>query len=102
MKDNSNSQEDNRENAEGEHSAHSGWHWSPGWQSLLLELGLLKLLDLLADALLLFVGDVHYAQGDGEVSGTAIEMGSVTTLRVVKIHPGKAKDLSMPATKGND
>ena len=50
----------------------------------------------------LFVGDVHYAQGDGEVSGTAIEMGSVTTLRVVKIHPGKAKDLSMPATKGND
>ena len=30
----------------------------------------------------LFAGDVHYAQGDGEVSGTAIEMGSVVTVRV--------------------
>ena len=50
----------------------------------------------------LFVGDVHYAQGDGEVSGTAIEMGSVTTLRVVNIHKGMAEKLPMPATKGND
>ncbi len=50
----------------------------------------------------LFVGDVHYAQGDGEVSGTAIEMGSVTTLRVVDIHKGMAEKLPMPATKGND
>jgi formamidase len=50
----------------------------------------------------LFVGDVHYAQGDGEVSGTAIEMGSITTLRVVKIHEGKGSRMSMPATKGND
>lgn len=29
----------------------------------------------------LFVGDVHYAQGDGEVAGTAIEMGAVVTVR---------------------
>lgn len=50
----------------------------------------------------LFVGDVHYAQGDGEVSGTAIEMGAVATLRVVKIHAGGADKLTMPATKGND
>ena len=50
----------------------------------------------------LFVGDVHYAQGDGEVSGTAIEMGAVTTLRVVKIHKGMGADLPMPATKGNE
>lgn len=50
----------------------------------------------------LFVGDVHYAQGDGEVSGTAIEMGAVTTLRVVKVHKGMAEKLPMPATKGND
>jgi formamidase len=50
----------------------------------------------------LFVGDVHYAQGDGEVSGTAIETGSVTTLRVVEIHAGMGEKLSMPATKGND
>ena len=50
----------------------------------------------------LFVGDVHYAQGDGEVSGTAIEMGAVTILRVVEIQKGMAERLPMPATKGND
>ena len=50
----------------------------------------------------LFVGDIHYAQGDGEVSGTAIEMGAVATLRVVEIHAGKGASLVMPATKGND
>lgn len=29
----------------------------------------------------LFAGDVHYAQGDGEVAGTAIEMGARVTLK---------------------
>lgn len=29
----------------------------------------------------LFIGDVHYAQGDGEVAGTAIEMGAKVTVR---------------------
>ena len=66
------------------------------------QIGTRMLFPCFIDGCGLFVGDVHYAQGDGEVAGTAIEMGSVTTLRVVKIHPGKAKDLSMPATKGND
>jgi hypothetical protein len=32
-------------------------------------------------------GDVHYAQGDGEVSGTAIEMGAVVTV-VTEIRAG--------------
>ena len=49
-----------------------------------------------------FAGDIHYAQGDGEVSGTAIEMGTVTTLRVTNIHKGKGSSLDMPATIGND
>ncbi len=49
----------------------------------------------------LFAGDIHYAQGDGEVSGTAIEMGSVLTVRV-KILPGKGKGMDMPVTVGND
>lgn len=31
---------------------------------------------------LLSIGDVHYAQGDGEVSGTAIEMNAVVTVKV--------------------
>jgi formamidase len=49
----------------------------------------------------LFAGDIHYAQGDGEVSGTAIEMGSVVTVRV-KILPFKGEDMDMPVTVGND
>lgn len=34
------------------------------------------------DGCLLSMGDVHFAQGDGEVSGTAIEMNAVVTVRV--------------------
>ena len=49
----------------------------------------------------LFAGDIHYAQGDGEVSGTAIEMGSILTVRV-KILAGKGKGMDMPVTIGND
>lgn len=49
----------------------------------------------------LFAGDVHYAQGDGEVSGTAIEMGAIVKLRT-KILKRKGKKMVMPATKGND
>ncbi len=49
----------------------------------------------------LFAGDIHYAQGDGEVSGTAIEMGAIVKVRV-KVLKGKGKDLDMPTTSGND
>jgi len=49
----------------------------------------------------LFAGDIHYAQGDGEVSGTAIEMGAIVKVRV-KVLKGKGKDLKMPTTLGND
>lgn len=66
------------------------------------QIGTRMLFPCFIDGCGLFVGDVHYAQGDGEVSGTAIEMGSITTLRVVKIHEGKGSKMSMPATKGND
>jgi formamidase len=34
------------------------------------------------DGCLLSMGDVHFAQGDGEVSGTAIEMNATVTVRV--------------------
>jgi len=66
------------------------------------QIGTRMLFPCFIDGCGLFVGDVHYAQGDGEVSGTAIEMGAVTTLRVVKVHKGMAERLPMPATKGND
>jgi len=43
-------------------------------------------LPVFVDDALLYIGDVHAAQGDGELSGTAIEIGSVTrvTVDVVK------------------
>jgi formamidase len=37
----------------------------------------------------LAIGDVHYAQGDGEVAGTAIEIGAKVTVRTA-IRPGMA------------
>jgi formamidase len=40
----------------------------------------------------LFVGDVHFAQGDGEVSGTAIEIGAKVTVRT-EIRRGMASML---------
>jgi formamidase len=40
---------------------------------------------------LLSVGDTHYAQGDGEACATAIECGSVATLRVDLIKKAAAK-----------
>lgn len=39
-------------------------------------------LPVLAPGALLSIGDVHAAQGDGEVSGTGIEMAAVVTLRL--------------------
>lgn len=38
----------------------------------------------------LFAGDVHFAQGDGEVAGTAIEMGARVTLKAEVIPGGGA------------
>jgi acetamidase/formamidase len=48
----------------------------------------------------LFAGDVHYAQGGGEVSGTAIEMGAKVTLRA-KVLPGMASLLSTMHFEGS-
>jgi formamidase len=51
--------------------------------------GTTLLLPCYIDGCGLFVGDVHYAQGDGEVAGTAIEMGAVVTVRT-EIRKGMA------------
>ncbi len=49
---------------------------------------------------LLSIGDVHFAQGDGEVSGTAIEMNAVITVKV-NLRPGLAFLLNnRPAFEG--
>lgn len=51
---NSDGQEDDRKNTESKHGAHWCWHGSPSWKSLLFELRLLELFDLLTDTLFLF------------------------------------------------
>lgn len=47
----------------------------------------------------LFVGDVHYAQGDGEVSGTAIEMGAEVTVKV-ELRKGEGEHVRQPQFLG--
>jgi formamidase len=49
----------------------------------------------------LFAGDVHYAQGGGEVCGTAIEMGAKVTMRA-KVLPGMASLLSTMHFEGGE
>jgi formamidase len=51
--------------------------------------GTTLLLPCYVDGCGLFVGDVHYAQGDGEVAGTAIEIGGEVTVRT-EIRKGMA------------
>lgn len=47
----------------------------------------------------LFAGDVHFAQGDGEVSGTAIEMGARVTVRV-EVRKGQGANVKVPHFEG--
>ena len=47
-----------------------------------MQVGTTLLLPCFVDGCGFFAGDVHFAQGDGEVSGTAIEMGARVTVRV--------------------
>ena len=49
----------------------------------------------------LSMGDVHFAQGDGEVSGTAIEMNGIVTVRV-EVRRGQAALLRFPRFESSD
>ncbi|MCZ6554169.1 MAG: acetamidase/formamidase family protein, partial [SAR324 cluster bacterium] len=53
------------------------------------------------DGCLLSIGDVHYAQGAGEVSGTAIEIPSTSRVRTQIIRGGMSR-LKSVAFKGRD
>ena len=64
-----------------------------------IQVGTTLLLPCFVDGCGLFVGDVHYAQGDGEVSGTAIEIGARVTV-VTEIRKGMAASMSMPHYEG--
>lgn len=64
-----------------------------------MQIGTTLLLPCFIDGCGLFVGDVHFAQGDGEVSGTAIEMGAVVRVST-EIRPGQADVITGPQVEG--
>ncbi len=64
-----------------------------------MQVGTTLLLPCFIDGCGLFVGDVHYAQGDGEVSGTAIETGAVVTL-TTEIRKGQGTAIKGPEVEG--
>jgi formamidase len=64
-----------------------------------MQIGTTLLLPCFIDGCGLFVGDVHYAQGDGEVSGTAVEMGAVVAVRT-EVLPGAGAEITSPHFEG--
>ncbi len=61
--------------------------------------GTTLLLPCFVDGCGFFIGDVHYAQGDGEVAGTAIEMGAVVTVQA-EIRKGMGSLVKQPMFEG--
>ncbi len=66
-----------------------------------MQVGTTLLLPCFVDGCGLFIGDVHYAQGDGEVSGTAIEMGAVVTVKTW-VRKGLGASVKVPHFEGGD
>ncbi len=64
-----------------------------------MQIGTTLLLPCFIDGCGLFVGDVHFAQGDGEVSGTAVEMGARVTV-VTEIRKGQGRSITSPQVEG--
>jgi formamidase len=64
-----------------------------------MQIGTTLLLPCFVDGCGLFIGDVHYAQGDGEVSGTAIEMGARVSVRTA-IRKGQGAFIKWPHFEG--
>ncbi len=64
-----------------------------------MQIGTTLLLPCFVDGCGLFAGDVHFAQGDGEVSGTAIEIGARVTVRT-EIRPGAGAWVTAPQFEG--
>lgn len=66
-----------------------------------MQVGTTMLFPCFVDGCGLFIGDVHYAQGDGEVSGTAIEMGATVTVKT-EIRKGRGEQVKVPHFEGGD
>ena len=64
-----------------------------------MQVGTTLLLPCFVEGCGLFAGDVHYAQGDGEVSGTAIETGARVTL-TTQVLKGKGAEITAPQFLG--
>jgi formamidase len=64
-----------------------------------MQVGTTLLLPCFIDGCGLFIGDVHYAQGDGEVAGTAIEMGATVTV-VTEVRKGLGALVKVPHFEG--
>ena len=64
-----------------------------------MQAGTTLLLPVFIDGAGLFVGDVHYAQGDGEVSGTAIEMGAKVVV-MTEVLKGMGAFVKVPHFRG--
>ena len=64
-----------------------------------MQVGTTLLLPCFVDGCGLFAGDVHFAQGDGEVSGTAIEIGARVTVRT-EVLPGQGEHITAPQFAG--
>jgi formamidase len=65
-----------------------------------MQVGTTLLLPCFIEGCGLFAGDVHFAQGDGEVSGTAIEMGARVTVRV-DVREGAGAAIKSPEFEGD-
>jgi len=64
-----------------------------------MQVGTTLLLPCFLDGCLLSIGDVHYAQGDGEVSGTAVEMDATVTVKVA-VRKGLGAEITQPHYEG--
>ncbi|HYG68643.1 MAG TPA: acetamidase/formamidase family protein [Anaeromyxobacteraceae bacterium] len=66
-----------------------------------MQRGTTLLLPCFVRGCLLSIGDVHYAQGDGEVSGTAIEMDATVTVRI-DVRKGLGDTVRQPHFEGGN
>jgi formamidase len=64
-----------------------------------MQVGTTILIPCFVEGCNLFIGDVHYAQGDGEVSGTAIETGAVVTVST-ELRKGAGEFITAPQVEG--
>lgn len=65
-----------------------------------MQVGTTLLLPCFVEGCGFFIGDVHFAQGDGEVSGTAIEMGAKVTVRL-DVRKGAGAEIKVPQFEGD-